>query len=528
MNAILYARVSTDKQADKELSIPAQLQAMRDYARQHNWTVVEEFIEPGVSARTAERPALQRLLSKVREAHGNVEVVLVHKIDRLARNVYDHATIKALLLQHRIRLASVVENVDESVSGQLVENIMASIAQFYSANLADEVRKGMQQKVLKGGWPHRPPRGYVQVRGDGGESRVEIHPEEGPAIQRAFERYATGWYSLKALATGLAQEGVRNQKGRPIADAYLHELLGNPFYIGRVRWKSLNVPGAHKPLVSVELFDRVQETLRRRFKTPGVRGSVNGFPLRGLAICAYCRGHMTAGYQRRLWGYYRCARRGYNKSLCSASKYSPSKLAHRAVEHLCLRLRLPSSTLEAILEAARRIVEERTADSQRRIGELKDERSTLSGQEMRLTQGFISGDVLSDAYREASAQLKSKVRTIESELAMLRHTPAELLAKVKTMLQRATSVWALSEQLSDNRQVELLRLVFQKIVLDETGLVGFTLRPPFDAIFAGRAGDSADNASHDPNPIDTSDVATRIVQSAIDSPDAVIEPAWAA
>src|SRR5258708_26214113 len=119
MNCMLYARVSTDKQADKELSIPAQLQAMRDYAHQRDWAIVEEFLEPGASARTAERPELQRLLARCR-VDDKPDVVLVHKIDRLARNVFDHATIRALLKQHGIRLASVVENVDESVSGELV------------------------------------------------------------------------------------------------------------------------------------------------------------------------------------------------------------------------------------------------------------------------------------------------------------------------------------------------------------------------------------------------------------------------
>src|SRR5262245_38363817 len=131
MKCVLYARVSTDKQAEKELSIPAQLQAMRDYASRHNWSIAREFLEPGASARTAERPVLRELLSYCRN-HGKPDIVLVHKIDRLARNVYDHATIKALLTQQGVRLASVVENVDDSVSGQLVENIMASIAQFYS------------------------------------------------------------------------------------------------------------------------------------------------------------------------------------------------------------------------------------------------------------------------------------------------------------------------------------------------------------------------------------------------------------
>src|SRR5437868_6334935 len=105
MNCVLYARVSTDKQAEKDLSIPAQLQAMRDYAHQRRWRVTAEFTEPGASARTADRPALQELLASVRDGNRRPNVVLVHKIDRLARNVYDHATIKALLKQHDVQLA---------------------------------------------------------------------------------------------------------------------------------------------------------------------------------------------------------------------------------------------------------------------------------------------------------------------------------------------------------------------------------------------------------------------------------------
>ena len=163
MNAVLYARVSTEKQAEKELSIPAQLTAMREYARKNGWTISEEFLEPGASARTTERPMLKRMLARCKEAP-KVDVVVVHKVDRLARDLYGHATIKTMLKQRGIRLASVVENVDDSITGQLVENIMASLAEFYSANLGEEVKKGMRVMVQRGEWPHQPPRGYRIIR----------------------------------------------------------------------------------------------------------------------------------------------------------------------------------------------------------------------------------------------------------------------------------------------------------------------------------------------------------------------------
>jgi DNA invertase Pin-like site-specific DNA recombinase len=165
MKCLTYARVSTDKQTERELSIPAQLQAVRHYATERNWQIVSEFTEPGASGRTVERPALRQLLAECRESHDEIDVVLVHKIDRLARNVADHVAIRAILKKNSIRLASVTENLEESTSGELVDHIMAAIAEFYSANFSDEVKKGMRQKLLKGEWPHKPPRGYITVRG---------------------------------------------------------------------------------------------------------------------------------------------------------------------------------------------------------------------------------------------------------------------------------------------------------------------------------------------------------------------------
>src|SRR6185369_2222456 len=146
MNCVIYARVSTEQQADRDLSIPAQLKAARQHASRQGWTVLEEFVEPGVSAKTAARPVLQSMLVRCRQ-EPRVDMVLVHKIDRLARNLGDHVAIRAYLRQQHITLASTVENVDDSITGQLVEHIMASIAQFYSANLGEEVKKGMRVMV---------------------------------------------------------------------------------------------------------------------------------------------------------------------------------------------------------------------------------------------------------------------------------------------------------------------------------------------------------------------------------------------
>jgi DNA invertase Pin-like site-specific DNA recombinase len=480
MNAVLYARVSTDKQAEKDLSIPAQLQLMRDYARQHDWIVVEEFLEPGASAKTAERPALQRLLARCRHKGDHLDVVLVHKIDRLARSVYDHATIRALLKQHGIRLASVVENIEDTVSGQLVENIMASIAQFYSANLSEEVKKGMRQKVLNGGWNHRPPRGYVIVQ-KGGNNIIDVHPTDGPLMRRAFELYSTGWYSIKGLAKRLAEEGLRSKSDGPVPQSHLRNLLASSFYAGTVHWHDLERPGAHPALVSRELFERVQGVLGGHSRDRRITSTIPGFPLRGIAVCASCRGRMTAERHGR-FGYYRCSRQTFRRELCGA-RFCNADRAHASLEGICRGLRLSKERVQEISEAAESLIIERTARAQQRLEHRDQADAAVRQTEMQLTTAFTSGDLAPNDYKARIAELRAKRTALGAEPPAV--LSDRLAASVTETLQLASSFLDLYRPLSDRKKQQMVHALFKAVVLDHEGITGYALNPPFDQLMGG-------------------------------------------
>lgn len=200
--AVIYLRVSTDAQADKDhdpegYSIPAQRDACLRKAAQLEAVVVDEYIDRGESAKSADRPALQTMLHRI-ESERDVQLVIVHKIDRLARNRYDDVTINLAIQKAGADLVSVSENVDDTPSGQLLHAIMAAQAEFYSRNLAHEALKGMTQKAKRGGTPTRAPLGYLNTREiyQGREIRtVVVDSDRAPLVQWAFEAYATGNYS---------------------------------------------------------------------------------------------------------------------------------------------------------------------------------------------------------------------------------------------------------------------------------------------------------------------------------------------
>src|SRR5665811_1512256 len=196
--AVSYLRVSTRDQAYRGgeaegYSIPAQRDANKRKAASLGAIVVKEFVDRGASAKTVNRPELQSMLDYVSE--NPVDYVIVHKVDRLARNRADDVEINQALDKASVRLVSTTESIDQTPSGILLHGIMSSIAEFYSRNLANEVNKGLLQKVKSGGTPFRPPIGYQPVRilKSGQEIRtVEIDPDRGPLVHWAFKSYATG------------------------------------------------------------------------------------------------------------------------------------------------------------------------------------------------------------------------------------------------------------------------------------------------------------------------------------------------
>jgi site-specific DNA recombinase len=276
--AVIYLRVSSKEQAEKGgeaegYSIPGQREGCKRKAVSLEAAVVEEFVERGESAKTADRPELQRMLAYLVEHR--VKYVIVHKVDRLARNRADDVAISMAIGQAGAELVSVSENIDQTPSGLLLHGIMSSISEFYSRNLANEVIKGTVQKAKNGGTPGRAPTGYLNVRRieNGREARtVEVDPERGPLMSWAFDAYRTGEWTIRRLlaeltARGLTTAPTSRGPGKPLTVSHLHKLLRNPYYIGMVPYRGVIYPGKQQPLTTPETWHEVQQLLTAKHLT---------------------------------------------------------------------------------------------------------------------------------------------------------------------------------------------------------------------------------------------------------------------
>ena len=297
-----YIRVSTVKQGEHGSSLQEQKSAIEAYAARHNLTIAQWFEEQESAAKQG-RKEFTRVTSLLRQ--GKASGVIIHKIDRSARNLKDWAGLGELI-DAGIEVLFAHEGLDmQTRGGRLAADIQAVVAADFIRNLRDEVRKGFYGRLKQGYYPLQAPRGYV----DRGRAKIkDIHPVDGPLVRQAFELYGTGNYSLELLRHEMARRGLVSPSGKLLSLNGIAKMLHNPFYIGLMRIHKTNqiFQGNHTPLVSKALFDYVQAILSGK-QYPRVEK--HQFVFRRLVKCRTCRRSLT-GERQKGNVYYRCHDRG--------------------------------------------------------------------------------------------------------------------------------------------------------------------------------------------------------------------------
>jgi site-specific DNA recombinase len=495
MRCVIYLRVSTREQAEKGegdegFSIPAQREACSRHIRDAGWQLTDEYVDRGESARSADRPALQAMLARIAEDR-DVDAVVVHKIDRLARNMEDHVAIRALLRRRGVALVSVTENVEETASGRLVEGIHALMAEFYSANLANEIKKGLNQKVKQGGFPHGAPLGYVNLReivGGRQVARIVPDPERAPLIAGAFERYVTGDWTLQRLAGELAHQGLTNrgQRGKPAAPITwqgLAKILANPVYIGVVEWNGVQYPGTHEPLVTPEVFRRVQELLGAR-AARGTRERKHPHYLKGLLNCGVCGRRLSIQHSKGRYTYFFCLGQKNDPQGTCRERYIAADDLEAQVEDLYQRIELPASWAERLHEdMAAEIVERQRADAAQR--ELLTRRlAKAEGKRRKLLDAYYAGALDVTTLKAEQARIGADIQAAKDRLGDLDANLGEWQEILELAATFATQCGDAYRKASDRTRKQFNAAVFERLDVKDGRLCHEQYRPPFDDIFS--------------------------------------------
>ena len=308
--AVLYARVSSKEQERGGFSIPAQRKLLRAYAREHSLTPAAEFVDVETAGRVGRDgfEAMIRLVAGDRACRR----ILVEKTDRLYRNLRDWVTLDELGVEVHLVKEGVVLS-DESVSSEkFVHGIKVLVAKNFLDNLSEETSKGMLEKARQGLWPSCAPLGYRNVDGPLGKRIIEPDPDTGPRVATLFEWYATGEHPLTSLAKKVADGGLLTRRsGRPLQRSQIHAMLRNPIYMGEFDWKGTRYHGLHAPLVSRDIWDRVQAILTGRAPQRRPGRQRHHFAFSGLLRCGECAddglSFLLVGERHKgRYVYYRC------------------------------------------------------------------------------------------------------------------------------------------------------------------------------------------------------------------------------
>jgi len=406
--AVSYIRVSTREQAqrggsEEGFSLPAQREANKRKAQSMGALVVKEFADRGESARSANRPELQKMLAYLKE-DGGIDYVIVHKLDRLARNRADDVEINRAFEEAGVRLVSTSENIDQTPGGMLLHGIMSSIAEFYSRNLANEVIKGMGEKARNGGTLGKAPLGYINVRArdeHGREIRtIALDEERAPLVRLAFTEYATGSWTVRQLAEHLNNRGLTipptaRRPTNPVSVRLLQTLLRNPYYKGVISFQGVEYAGAHEPLVDAATWQTVQDILTAH--TNGERQRTHNHHLKSTIVCGLCGARLLVQHATSrasgTYHYFVCARR-HRVHDCTFKAVLIDEVEARVAE-LYQQIRLSSDDRREIERYLRAEFEHIQANRQQDIQRLTTRQQQLEDQRHKLLEAHYAGAIFS-------------------------------------------------------------------------------------------------------------------------------------
>lgn len=490
--AALYIRVSTDEQAEEGMSLDAQRKALELFCQQQEYVAIECFTDAGESARSDKRPAFQQMIATAKQSPKPFDVILVHKMDRFARNREDSAVYKALLRKELgIDVVSITERFDDSPTGKLTEGIMEVIAEFYSANLAHEVLKGMREKASRGQALGVAPLGY-RIGADG---RHEVVEEDAAIVRWIFTEYVDHQRGMNGIAVWLKDHGATQFGARAGAIKWSLQgvklILQNRTYLGEFHWSTRHgesvfaISDAHPAIITPALFEQAEQRIANRGRMP--RTPYGDYLLRGLGRCAFCGGGLIFNRQYNGWT------KGQGRSNQSAT-YKDILVCERYYRYRCekgVRNWIAVDEAEAaIFGAIQRVVDgsltlepdqivwagrERIA---RQIAALQRKLATVQEGFDRQLIAFEQGVLDLDDLRTAKARLLQTRAEIEEQLRGLQQqresqaVPTDLLKRsLKSLLQewqdgqpldvRRRAIGGVLDHFTYDRRADALELVFR-------------------------------------------------------------------
>jgi site-specific DNA recombinase len=476
-----YIRVSTARQGEQGVSLEQQRSAIETYSKKNSLTIAKWFEERETAAKRG-RPVFGQMLKLLRS--GRASGVIIHKIDRSARNLKDWADLGEL-----IDAGVVVHFANESLDlnsrgGRLSADIQAVVAADYIRNLREETKKGFYGRLKQGLYPRPAPLGYQ----DQGAGKPKIpHPVEAPLVRTAFELYSSGLYSIERLVAEMHRQGLRTHAGKIVGPAIMLRTLHNSFYTGliRIRKTGETFPGSHEPIVPIALFQRVQDTLTGKVNR---RTRKFSFVFRQLFICANCKRCLIGELQKN-HVYYRC-----HAKRCPSRTIREDGL-HQHILHTVRRLEYCQEEKDYFRSKLLDMKGAWHVQQEKRRGGMQLRLSQTEQRLARLTDAYLDQAIDRETFEQRKTALLQERRYTQDEIDRLNAEGQQMPDRLRDLVELAGNAYLLYRFGLDEERRDLVKRVSSNRTLNGESLT-ITLDLPFSLI-ADRYSDSCGGPSRD-------------------------------
>lgn len=495
--AVIYIRVSSKGQVDTDhdpegLSLPGQREACFRKAEQLGADVVEEYVDAGETATSADsREQFRAMLDRVKTAR-DVDYVIVYKINRFARNRRDDANALFDIRSGGATLVSASENIDDTPVGTLVHGILATIAEYESANDSVEIKRCLLRKVEQGGTNGPAPLGYRNVVEDLPGRRVNsvaLDPERAPLIQWAWEEFATGEWTIASMLDALTAKGLTTRptpkkEPRPLSLSVLQRLLRNPYYYGVVRWKGAIYPGRHEPLIDRATFDKVQAILDGHRN--GEKRRTHDHYLKSTLYCGHCGSRLCVMNARsksgRYYLYFFCVGRHQGRTDCT-KRYVQADELEDAVADEYRTIRLSDDQAEGLKQELKDELGRQRQDTETERRTQERRLARLERKRRKLLDAYYEDAIPADLFKEEQKKIGDEEAQAQRRLEATSLEFAAIEATLNKCLELVTSPHDTYRQAPDVVRRMFNQFFFEKVeVFDDKPLKAY-FRPEIATIY---------------------------------------------
>jgi site-specific DNA recombinase len=466
--------VSSEEQEKEGYSIPSQQKLLRTYAHARNFDVVREFVDVE-TAKRAGRTGFGEMLAFLKRS-ASCRTILVEKTDRLYRNLKDYVTLDEFDLEIHFVKENFVLSRDSRSTEKFMHGIKVLMAKNYVDNLGEEVRKGLLEKAEQGIPPYRVGLGYRNVEGTNGRRTIEPDPVTAPIVRRMFEDYATGKYSLAELAEMAKSEGLFAGRETDRVTATIHLILTNPFYYGEFRHRDKLFRGVYLPLVSRDLWEKVQATLKER-GTRKPRRMTHDLAFSNLVRCGHCGCALVGEIKKGRYVYYHCT--GY-KGKCP-EPYVREEVLEAKFSEILRCLTFDDEVLGWVKEALRQSHVDERQFHRDAIERLQAEYNRLQRRVESAYEDKLDGRIGAAFFDQKAGEWRAEQERIERAIQDHRQADQSYMEEGLALLELAGRAADLFEKQVPGEKRRLLDFVLSNSTW-ANGVLTPVFRQPFDLL----------------------------------------------